>query len=216
LSAVFFEEAKDVHSKNAKLHEAFSISTVESMVNGEDESTLFNQQVEILKKLILYPNRTNSQTMLGNGTELNFTCRPGILERIPVLEFCVERTKKYLVELNLTGTNMTVVPECIDQLKTLEILVLGENLLTTLPETLGELTDLKILVIEKNNLEAFPKCLALLTRLQEIWAADNRIERLPIFLAQLKSLQKLHVIGNPIKRPVIGKLLTDKKVKLQL
>ena len=61
-----------------------------------------------------------------------------------------------MVELNLGTNQLTVIPDDIQYLQKLEVLILSNNLLKKLPSTIGNLQNLTVLDLEENKLELIP------------------------------------------------------------
>ncbi len=103
------------------------------------------------------------------------------------------------VELDLSGLDLTEVPEAIAQLTNLKSLVLDNNELTSLPDAIAQLTNLKSLDIENNQLTNLPKSIVQLTNLQELYVCDNQLTSLPEEIAQLINLRRLFLDNNQLK-----------------
>lgn len=58
-----------------------------------------------------------------------------------------------MVELNLGTNSITKLPDDIQNLQQLEILILSNNLLRKIPTTIGNLRKLRVLDLEENRLE---------------------------------------------------------------
>jgi internalin A len=108
-------------------------------------------------------------------------------------------------ELDLSGQNLTSLPEELAQLTQLETLRLGLNLstfrrnfLTALPDWLANLTNLQYLQLSSNKLTALPDWLAKLTNLQYLNLNHNQLTALPDWLANLTNLQSLHLSSNKL------------------
>lgn len=123
-------------------------------------------------------------------------------------------------ELDLTGLNLTYLPDSIAALTHLKKLDVYDNYLTSLPEQIGELTELeelwasenellrlpdslgrlqklRSLKAENNRLTEFPESLQGATVLQELLLADNYIHFLPIWTADLPALKSIDLRDNP-------------------
>jgi len=82
-----------------------------------------------------------------------------------------------VVKLSLRNQNLTQFPKQIRQLKNLEYLNLGKNLISEVPEWINELKKLKILIF-----------------------SDNQIKQLPRNIGKMESLEVLHILQNPIEK----------------
>lgn len=99
-------------------------------------------------------------------------------------------------DLDLSGNQLTALPESLGQLTALRTLSLDSNQLTALPEGLGQLTALRELWLSSNKLTALPEILAKCTTLQELFLNDNRLTALPENLGQLTKLRELWINDN--------------------
>ena len=97
--------------------------------------------------------------------------------------------------LDLSGNNLTDLPDWLPRLAKLEVLFLSYNKFTHIPEIIGKLPRLRMLGMRGNQIErvsqkSLPKSLVWLT------LTDNRIEELPEELGSLPGLTKLLLAGN--------------------
>lgn len=127
-----------------------------------------------------------------------------------------------IVRLNLDKLNLKKLPDCIQNLKYLEVLDVYNNLLKELPnwigklktlkhlkavnnkievipETIGELKLLKILELSNNNLKELPELIGNLSSIKELSLSSNHIEHLPESINQLKNLEILSIQKNIVK-----------------
>ncbi|MBE0680290.1 MAG: hypothetical protein IH589_00110, partial [Anaerolineales bacterium] len=129
-----------------------------------------------------------------------------------------EAQKSGATELDLSGMELTELPESIGDLTQLHKLNLGRNYdtpdwdknrLTTLPESLGRLTQLQSLDISYNQLTVLPESLGQLTQLQSLSLNNNQLTVLPEWIGQFTKLVTL-MFGNnhlPPLFPVVVKQL---------
>ncbi|MFN6499846.1 MAG: COR domain-containing protein [Nostoc sp. DedQUE01] len=101
-------------------------------------------------------------------------------------------------ELNLSGMELTEVPEAIASLTQLQQLDLSSNQLTILPEAIASLTQLQELNLYSNQLTILPEAIASLTQLQELNLASNQLTILPEAIASLTQLQQLYLHRNQL------------------
>ena len=109
-----------------------------------------------------------------------------------------EALLKKASRLDLSGRQLTALPESLGQLTQLRSLDLFDNQLTALPEWLGQLTQLQSLDLFNNQLTALPEALGQLTQLQSLDLSDNQLTALPESLGQLTQLQSLNLSDNQL------------------
>jgi internalin A len=102
------------------------------------------------------------------------------------------------VELDLSGLDLTEVPEEIAHLTKLRMLDLSYNELTSLPDVIAQLTNLQALDIDNNQLTSLPDAIAQLTNLQRLDLSDNQLMNLPDAIGQLANLQALTLSNNQL------------------
>jgi internalin A len=102
------------------------------------------------------------------------------------------------VELNLSGLELTEIPELIAQLTNLKTLFLFNNQLTSLPNSIAQLKNLKTLFLHINKLTSLPDVITQLKNLQELYIHENKLTSLPDEIAQLKNLKTLDLENNKL------------------
>ncbi|KAI6241750.1 hypothetical protein M3Y99_00338000 [Aphelenchoides fujianensis] len=113
-------------------------------------------------------------------------------------------------ELDLSGNDLSVVPEAVFTLKKLRKLDLSRNkagestdlnLLSTIDIPDGAWTELETLNVAENLLEAFPNGITQCVKLQRFYANFNRIvfEGMPASIGKLMQLQVLYLSHNQLK-----------------
>ncbi len=105
---------------------------------------------------------------------------------------------KSLETLGLGGNLLSTLPESIGNLKSLETLGLGGNLLSTLPESIGNLSSLQRLMLAYNQLTMLPESIGDLKSLKVLFIGANKLKRLPDSIGELKSLSYLNLCTNNI------------------
>lgn len=95
----------------------------------------------------------------------------------------------------LDDNQISVIPTCISQLVSLEILSLNTNLISTLPSELFRLKKLRVLDLSNNQLTTIPKNVKRLKSLKELNLTRNRIKRLPYATVSALDEMKLNVLG---------------------
>src|SRR6266568_2872488 len=127
-----------------------------------------------------------------------------------------------LVELFLSGLNLSLVPSEIGQLTKLKTLNLSNNHLRQLPPEIEQLTSLQQLDLSNNQLMQLPPEIGQLTSLQQLSLGVGTLDTEPIFdtslinaltqlppeIGQLTSLQELDLSHNQLTQlpPEIGHL----------
>ena len=114
--------------------------------------------------------------------------------------------KSNALGLNLSGLDLTTIPESLSQLANLQMLGLDDNQIAAIPESLSQLTNLRELSLANNQIAAIPDALSQLTNLRELFLANNQIAAIPESLSQLTNLQQLNLDGNPLPEEVFAAL----------
>ncbi len=90
--------------------------------------------------------------------------------------------------LDLSHTNLFVLPKEIGYMTGLTVLFLGGNQLRRLPDEIGQLIGLKMLDLNSNQLAALPESLTQLTRLYYLSIGDNPFEVIPDQIVEIATL----------------------------
>ncbi len=101
-------------------------------------------------------------------------------------------------ELNLSGKNLSSLPEQIWALTELRVLNLASNHLMTLPPEIQSLKDLETLNLKGNKLTTLPPEISHLSSLRELDLSDNALTELPPEIGQFPNLQHLNLSDNPL------------------
>src|ERR1035437_9648884 len=101
-------------------------------------------------------------------------------------------------ELDLSGWNLTTIPDSIAQLTQLQQLYLKNSRITDIPDSLGELAQLRGLNLSDNQITAIPSFLVELGDLQSLRLSGNRITAIPDSLGELAQLRGLNLSDNQI------------------
>jgi hypothetical protein len=96
----------------------------------------------------------------------------------------------HLRYLDLTGNQLTELPECVTGFTGLVWLGLNFNRITKLPEKIGALVNLQRLYVRENGLKALPVGFGKLRSLVELDAHGNRIAEPPVSLLPLLGEQR--------------------------
>ncbi|MFA0193493.1 leucine-rich repeat-containing protein kinase family protein [Vibrio artabrorum] len=100
--------------------------------------------------------------------------------------------------LDLSGNQLSDLPEELSQLTNLRIIFASNNLFTHLPDVLGSLPKLEMVGFKTNRIKTVSEQ-SLPTQLRWLILTDNEIEILPSSLGERPRLQKLALAGNKIR-----------------
>ena len=103
-----------------------------------------------------------------------------------------------LQELDLSGNQLSTLPQAISQLSQLQKLNLSHNQLSTLPEAIGQLSQLQGLNLSNNKLSTLPETIGQLSQLQGLNLSNNKLSTLPETIGQLSQLQGLNLSNNKL------------------
>ncbi|MEH8181509.1 leucine-rich repeat-containing protein kinase family protein [Aeromonas allosaccharophila] len=106
--------------------------------------------------------------------------------------------KETLEVLDLTGNQLSALPDELAGFSKLRIIFCSENRFTELPEVLGRCPALTMVGFKANRI-ATVSAKALPAGLRWLILTDNAIERLPDELGQCDALQKLMLAGNRLR-----------------
>ncbi|MBE9140793.1 leucine-rich repeat domain-containing protein [Nodosilinea sp. LEGE 07088] len=109
-----------------------------------------------------------------------------------------EAIESSATELNLSGLELTSVPEKMDQLTQLTHLFLHQNQLTMVPKELGHLVNLTHLFLHQNQLTEAPKELGRLGNLTQLHLHQNHLTTVPKELGDLTNLIILDLSRNSL------------------
>lgn len=100
--------------------------------------------------------------------------------------------------LDLTGKNLSVLPQEILLMKNLRIIYLTSNNLTEFPKELLTLTNLEKIYLSNNKIKVVPKGIQQLAKLSTLNLTDNHIASLPPEIGRLENLSKLFLGSNEL------------------
>jgi len=103
-----------------------------------------------------------------------------------------------LTTLNLSGNQLTSIPESFGNLTNLTELSIYNNPLTNLPESFGNLTNLTGLLIYRNPLTTIPESFGNLTNLTGLYIEGTQLTSLPESLGNLTNLTELYILTTPL------------------
>lgn len=118
--------------------------------------------------------------------------------------------------LDLSGKQLTLLPESVLEQSNLVSLNVSNNQLSSLPAGIKNLENLETLNVENNRLTSFPAEISRLKKLREIRANNNRIISLPAELQNMKQLKMLDISGNSVPSDQLDELkiaLPDTEIK---
>ncbi|QWZ82747.1 MULTISPECIES: leucine-rich repeat-containing protein kinase family protein [Aeromonas] len=120
--------------------------------------------------------------------------------------------KETLEVLDLTGNQLSTLPDELAEFGKLRIIFCSENRFTELPEVLGRCPTLTMLGFKANRI-ATVSAKALPAGLRWLILTDNAVEQLPDELGQCDALQKLMLAGNRL-RELPASLANCRKLEL--
>ncbi|WP_421208353.1 leucine-rich repeat-containing protein kinase family protein [Aeromonas sp. 602396] len=120
--------------------------------------------------------------------------------------------KETLEVLDLTGNQLSTLPDELAEFGKLRIIFCSENRFTELPEVLGRCPALTMLGFKANRI-ATVSAKALPAGLRWLILTDNAVEQLPDELGQCDALQKLMLAGNSL-RELPASLANCRKLEL--
>ncbi len=106
--------------------------------------------------------------------------------------------KDSLEVLDLSGNQLSELPDVLAECRKLRIIFCSENNFTRLPEVLGRCPALTMVGFKANRIREVPAA-ALPANLRWLVLTDNQIETLPDVLGQCHRLQKLMLAGNRLE-----------------
>lgn len=127
--------------------------------------------------------------------ELNGARHLKLCENLTTFPLEILSLKETLEVLDLTGNQLSSLPDELTECTKLRIIFCSENRFTELPEVLGRCPALTMVGFKANQIEVVPPK-SLPARLRWLILTDNAIERLPDELGQCTDLQKLMLAGN--------------------
>ncbi len=99
--------------------------------------------------------------------------------------------------LNLSGNQLSSLPDDLPRLHKLRIIFCSDNLFTELPAVLGQCKNLTMVGFKANQISRVP-AEALAPTLRWLILTDNRIQSLPSSIGKCTQMQKLMLAGNEL------------------
>ncbi|MBX9713975.1 MAG: leucine-rich repeat domain-containing protein, partial [Pseudomonadaceae bacterium] len=100
--------------------------------------------------------------------------------------------------LNLSGNQLSRLPDDLPRLHKLRVLFCSDNTFTEVPAVLGQCPQLEMVGFKANQIRHLPAA-ALPAKLRWLILTDNQLEQLPEALGQCQQLQKLMLAGNRLR-----------------
>lgn len=104
-----------------------------------------------------------------------------------------------LSQLDLSGNQLTDLPDDFWKFQNLRILFLSNNDFAVFPEVLGKMKNLDIVGFKANKIKAVPED-SIPENLRWLILTDNEINELPASIGKCKRLQKVMLAGNKLTR----------------
>lgn len=130
------------------------------------------------------------------------------------LKYKIEKCK--IVELDFIFKGLVSLPESLQYLTHLKVLILRYNQLTQIPDWIGDLNCLETLNINVNNLNKLPVSIGALSYLRELSLWKNELIHLPSTIGNLANLEILNLRLNQLKSlpKTIGSLSSLQELNL--
>jgi internalin A len=120
------------------------------------------------------------------------------MESKSVLDLIAQAAEERWAELNLSGMNLSELPESIGNLTNLTSLHFS-GYLRALPESIGNLTNLTTLDLWKNQLRALPESIGNLTNLTSLALWNSQLRALPESIGNLTNLTALDLSSSQLR-----------------
>jgi Leucine-rich repeat (LRR) protein len=187
---ITFSSPKTLDANFSKLKQLEELSII-----GQTDSLAINFNLKDLKKLRSL--KLSNMKLQWNGSELpaNLTYLDLSGTNMKVLPQAISKASK-LETLMLGYNSLEILPDNISDLKSLTSLDLSSNLLKRLPERIGDLKNLQTLRISANPLVLLPESLGNLNNLITLKAQHGNIKELPVDLGRLGRLEILDLSDN--------------------
>ena len=118
--------------------------------------------------------------------------------------------------LDLSGQQLTTLPESVLSRTDIKVLNISNNQLATLPSGISRLTNLVELNVENNRLQSLPPEISQLKKLRKLRVDNNRLASLPVELENMIWLTQLDISNNRLsvsQQDHLKSKLTNTEVK---
>jgi hypothetical protein len=130
--------------------------------------------------------------LLKGSDKLSLSCG---LKSFPKEIFSLADTLEFL---DLSGNELSELPDDFARLKKLKILFLSQNKFTKFPKVLKDCVNLSIIGFKSNQIEEIEEG-SLPINLRWLIITNNKLEKLPLSIGDCPRLQKLMLAGNQLK-----------------
>lgn len=130
---------------------------------------------------------------LQGSTQLKLSC--GLTE-FPRAIFDLAET---LEILDLSGNQLSSLPDDLDRLSKLRILFCSSNQFSTIPAVLGKCPNLSMIGFKANQITHIPEEAIPIENLRWFIVTDNALTKVPETLGRCRKLQKLMLAGNQLR-----------------
>jgi internalin A len=120
------------------------------------------------------------------------------MERPSVQNLIAQAAEEKWEELDMSGMDISELPDSIGNLTSLTFLDLRNNQLNALPDSIGNLTSLIFLDLRNNKLNTLPDSIVNLTNLTFLYLSSNQLNALPDSIVNLTSLTFLYLSSNQL------------------
>lgn len=115
------------------------------------------------------------------------------------------KTKKQVTKLNLSGKNLSVLPENVFEYPNLTKLVLSNNRIKVIPKEILKLKKLRVLDLSNNEICVLQSSVFKLPKLRTLNVYGNKIKKFPIQVME-SGIVKLIAGKNPLEKDELEKL----------
>ena len=185
-----------IDSSEEALH---TMPNLTSLYLSHNDLVLLSEEIgdfPSLTQLDISYNKTLKEVpySLGDLEHLQTLCLQGCA--LNTLPDGIDDLTTKLRDLDLTGNQIELLPDCIGEIQSLRCIWLTKNRLKTLPHTIGNLVRLRELYVDENILTDIPNEIGRLTSMTKLSLRYNRLTSLPAELSCCAKLRDLVVAQN--------------------